>query len=438
MRANTLKWRALVLGGAVLATSWRARGAEVFESPADEAPRASLSATQAAGRFFHVEDPVRSDGLMHRYVIESRFGVFQAYGADALKTRLKEVAALTAIDETSDGKVVLESAVRGVQGQAKAVVRVASHPVGTLLGIPVGIGHLLGGYRAEAEEVRTEMTETLSPHQASGGTTSRGGALPRAGAAAEHAARSEADRYIGLSAAERRLYAKLGVDPYTDNEVLRRAVTRLARIDAAASLGMRFAPVGIPFAGEVQRALEQIDHEDPAVLRKRRRESLLRAGLGAAEAERFEHAVLLTPTRQTLLVEAVHSLDGTDGRTELLRHAMSLQSEEEMEVFLQSTLCLLRFHAHRPITRIMAGVRIPAAELPDGRIAVFGAFDAVQWTAEVAGYERNLRAALPQRVARELWITGSVSPLARAALERRGWAVHAEADFAAEKATATL
>lgn len=104
---------------------------------------------------------------------------------------------------------------------------------------------------------------------------------------------------------------------------------------------------------------------------------------------------------------------------------MTVQSEDETEVLLQSTLLLLRYHAHHPIKRILAGVRIPAAELPDGRGAVFGAFDAVQWTPEVANYEHDLSAALPRGIGREVWITGTVSPRARAALEAAGWAVHA-------------
>jgi len=31
-----------------------------------------------------------------------------------------------------------------------------------------------------------------------------------------------ADRYLGVSAAERRYYQELGVDPYTNNQVLKR------------------------------------------------------------------------------------------------------------------------------------------------------------------------------------------------------------------------
>lgn len=417
----------------MLATASQVFAAEEFERPADEPPSASLTAAQVSGPSFHVEDPVHSDGLMHRYVIDSRFGNFDAYGIDALNTRLHEIAALTTLEGTSDGQVVVESVVRGVRGQAQSMFRVATHPVGTLLGIPTGIGHLLGGYRAQAQEVTTDIAHTVTPSGSAGTKDSAGHNLERVKTEATHAARDQAERYLGLTDAERRWYAKLGVDPYTDNIVLRRAIARMAKIDAATSFGMRFAPVGIPFAGEVQRALDAIDHEDPAVLRKRRHESLLRAGLTAEEVTRFEHTPLLTPTRQTVLVNAVDSLHGVDGRAELLRHAMTVQSEDETEVFLQSTLLLLRFQAKHPVKRILAGVRIPAAELPDGHVAVFGAFDAVQWTSQVAAYEQTLTKALPHAVVREVWTTGPVSALARAALMERGWIVHANAN--AELAT---
>jgi hypothetical protein len=427
-KTNRIVLSALLLTGLALAPMSRVLAAGDFELPADEPPGASLTAVQVSGPNFHIEDPVHSDGLMHHYVIDSHFGVFKAYGIDALNTRLREVAALTTLENTSDGQVVVESVVRGLRDQANSVVHVATHPVGTLLGIPRGIGHLLGGYRAQAQEVTTGIGHALTPGGTSQSQASEGQKLEKVGTEATNAAEKEAAHYVGLTDAERRWYTKLGVDPYTDNRVLRRAVTKMARIDAAASFGMRFAPVGIPFSGEVERALDTIDHEDPAVLRKRRHDALLRAGLTEAEVKRFEHTLLLSPTRQTVLVNALDALNGVDGRVELLRHAMTVQSEDETEVFLQSTLLLLRYHAHHPIHRILAGVRIPAAELPDGHVAVFGAFDAVQWTEEVSDYGRALNAALPAAGARELWITGSVSSRAQAALAGRGWEVHAHSD----------
>lgn len=422
--ATRFAWPALLVAALVLATSSRVFGAESFETPADEPPGASLSAAQVSGPNFHVVNPVHSDGLMRDYVIDSHFGVFNAYGLDALNSRLREIAALTTLENTSDGQVAVESAVRSLREQARLVFHVATHPIGTVLGIPKGIGHLLGGYRAQAQEVTTSVAHSFTSSGSSQAKGSGDGALERVGTTATH----QAERYLGLSAAEQRWYAKLGVDPYTDNIVLRRAVARMAKVDAAASFGMKFAPVGIPFAGEVEQALNAVDREDPAVLRKRRRESLSRAGLTPTEITRFEHTPLLTPTRQTLLVNAVDALNGVQGRGELLRHAMSLQTEDETQVFLQSTLLLQRYQARHPVERILAGVRIPAAQLPDGHVAVFGAFDAVLWTRQVAVYEQSLSQELPPGAPREVWVTGTVSARARAALEERGCMVHASAN----------
>jgi len=402
-----------------------------FESPKDEPPSASLAPNEVSGENFHIQDPVHSDGLMHHYVVESRFGTFPAYGHDALKIVLHEVAALTQIDKISSEEVVLQSVARGIEEDAKTVFRVATNPIGVVLGVPTGISHLLGGYKAEAGEVGTEIQKTFSGDGTYSGSSS---ATAKAAAVASHAqdaATQYAERYVGLTAAERHWYEKLAVDPYTRNEVLRRAVRRLAKIDAAASFGVRFAPVAIPFAGEARRALDAIYKEDPAVLRKRRHEALASYGLTPVEIQRFENAILLSPTRQEVLVEAMKSLDGVEGRAELLRHASVLTSDDEMRVFLYSTGLLLHFHARTKLARILSGPRLPSAELPDGRVEVFGAFDALQWTEEVSAYERALRELSPaQAPGRELWLEGRVTPRAMFELTQLGWNVHEQTESA--------
>jgi len=395
-----------------------------FDVPADETPGASLTPGQVSGKNFKVRDPVHSDGLMHRYVLETKFGEFEAYGRDELDLRLREIAALNQISETSDSDVAFKAVKRGIEEDVKAIAGIVTDPVGTVLGIPRGIGHLLGGYRARADEL-TDKKKKPKDDDASG-TEEK----PKSGV--KDSAKKYADKYMGLSASERRLYKKFDIDPYTRNEVLRGAVRRMAKLDSKVSLGMKFVP-GVPYAGQAKRALDAIHNEDPAVLRKKRRESLAGFGLTAEEVERFENTMLLDPTRQELLVDAMEALQGVSGREELLRTAMSVTSELEVQVFLRSTGLLLRTHAHRPATRIVPGLRLPTAQFADGRAAVFGAFDAVQWTAEVAGYEGAILQALPGDVtAREVWLSGAVSPRARAAMEQRGWEVHDHAEKGAE------
>lgn len=185
---------------------------------------------------------------------------------------------------------------------------------------------------------------------------------------------------------------------------------------------------GVPYLGDVRRAMDAIYNEDPAVLRARQRTTLAGYGLDAAEIRRFENALLLSPTRQSLLTEYAQSLHGVAGRDELFRHAMSLNSDDEMAVFLQSAGLLASLHARRPVVQIVAGLRLPAAQMADGGMAVIGAFDAVYWTEGVATDEAALHALLPASSNHlELWISGSVSPRARIELTARGWQVHDKA-----------
>jgi hypothetical protein len=413
----------------LLAISATAALAVDFEQPPEEPAAASLPAELAAGPNFHVREPVAADGLMHHYVVDSRFGVFPAYGREALQVRVREVAALTQISKTTDVDVVASTVKRRVQTDAKTLRQVATNPIGTVVGIPRGIGHLFAGTKAQADEIQQR-------NQSQGGSTSASADASRLAKNAKSDAARYADRYLGISAAERRYYQQLGVDPYTNNSVLRNAVHHLAKVDAAVNLGMHFVGVpGVPYLGDVKRAMDVIYTEDPAVLRARQRKSLAEYGMSPEEIHRFENTLLLSPTRQAILEEQAKSLEGVAGRDELFRHAMTLTSDEEVQVFIQSTRMLAALNTHRPVARILAGLRLPTAQLADGRIAVLGAFDAVYWTEDVAGYESAFHALLPQKPpGLELWLSGAISPLAKSELTSRGWEVH---DNAMETLAAT-
>ena len=84
-----------------------------FETPPEEPAASSLPPELAAGTNFHVKEPVQSDGLMHHYMIESSFGEFAAYGQEALKVRVKEVAALTELSKRTDIGVVARTVENG-------------------------------------------------------------------------------------------------------------------------------------------------------------------------------------------------------------------------------------------------------------------------------------------------------------------------------------
>jgi hypothetical protein len=384
--------------------------AQDYETPPEQPAAANLAAQEQHDADFEVLDPVRADGLMYHYRLTSRFGVFTAYGRAALRQREQELHALARAARITDVQVFVRDVERHVKAQAKTVTTVITHPTAVVTGVPRGIAHLFTGYAAQAHEVTAQASAMKAGHL---------------DADLQRQAMRYADRFLGLTAAERRWYQELRVDPYTDNEVLRRTVRHLARVDAGMQLALKYAPLpGIPYEGYVDRALQAIYHEDPAVLRKRRITVLAGYGLTPREIDQFNNALLLNPTRQEQIEQAARALEGVTGRDELFRHAISVTSDEEVEVFLQSLQLLVALQPRHPIVRILPGIRLPSGETADGHVMVYGAFDAVYWTSDIDGYERAAHDLLPAKTAREVWVSGSVSPLAQRNLAARGWEVH--------------
>ncbi len=409
-------WRLAALPAAVLAAD-----SGGFETVPDRAPAQLLPAAQVSGSDFHVVDPVHGDGLMYRFVLDSRFGRFTAYGRVALALRVREVEALSELARTSRLGLVAGGVGHGVESQVQTATGVVTHPVATVTGIPRGVAHLFRGYQARGEEAVASAS-----HRHAGG----GDGHPTAAAAgrAEDAARSYALRYLGVTGAERGWYLRLGVSPYTDNAVLRQAVHRAAKTEAVGSLGVKFAAVpAIPGIGLTQKTVDAIYNEDPAAVRERTRKVLAGYGMDAFETDAWMNAPLMNPARQVLLLAAAEHLQGVAGRAELFRHSTGLTSDAEVQVYLESAGLLVQAHRTHPLKSLVPGVRLPAAELTGGRVVVCGAFEAVYWTADVAQGEAQLRGSLPPQpegAGRELWLAGGLSERARSELRERGWELH--------------
>ena len=391
--------------------------AQDFDALAGDPLAAVLPPELAAGADFQVRDPVASDGLMHHFIVDSHYGSFEAYGREGLVLRRREIAALAVLAETSELGVVANAVGGSVTGSARTVLGVATHPIDTLIGIPHGISHLFQGYVAQAREL---------------GSSAKNQSKAPAGADSGHEVdpRRYVARYFGVTASERAWYRKLGVDPYTDNAPLRRAVQWFARVDATTKFGLKFAGLpGLPYAGELGRAMDAIYNEDPAVLRERRQARLAGYGLSSDEIQRFENTLLLTPTRQHLLDAAAIAMAGVEDRADLFRHAIGLASDAEAEVYLRSVLLLAARHALEPVASILPGLRMPAARAADGTVVVCAALDAVRWTEDVVRYEADARAALGRAESgADLWLAAPPSPRAALELAARGWRIHVSSE----------
>jgi hypothetical protein len=358
---------------------------------------------------------------MYRFVLDSRFGKFEAYGRAALELRVREINALTELARTSNIQIVAGGVEHGVESQLKTAFGVISHPVGAVAGIPKGIAHLFQGYTAQGQELVAAADATV--HSASSAHSTRKD-IDKGG----DAAKRYAERYLGVTAAERGWYRRLGVSPYTDNTVLRDAVRKAARTEAVGSFGVKFASLpAIPGIALTQRAVDAIYNEDPAAVRARTRKTLTGYGLQPSEIESWLNAPLLNPARQVVLLTIAQELEGVAGRGELFRHSLGLTSNAEVQVYLLSAGLLVIAHRDQPLASIAPQVRLPSARRADGRMVICGYFEAVYWVEEVAKAEEQLRMSLPEEsraAGRELWLAGTLSERARSELHARDWELH--------------
>src|SRR5262249_37766898 len=144
-----------------------------------------------------------------------------------------------------------------------------------------------------------------------------------------------------ISAAERQWYAKMGVDPYSDNPLLHEIVASYSRIEGLASYGMRFGGLpAVPGGDALQPALERVWKSEPQALRDANRQQLVADGVPEAQARALESNAALTPTQQTAIVLAIDQLSGVEGRDQIVARAADVRSAAEAIDLLRATLML--------------------------------------------------------------------------------------------------
>jgi hypothetical protein len=240
----------------------------------------------------------------------------------------------------------------------------------------------------------------------------------------EAEAHDQALDYLLISGAERRWYRELGVDPNTDNELLRDAVTSVARVEGLTSFGMKFTGIpSIPFSREMRKSLNLVWATHPGDLRLANRKRMLAAGLSKNTARSFEDSKL-TLTEQTLFLDALDALAGVSGRERLVALAPDLESRQEARTLSTTVVLLARLHrSDSPLAEILPGSAPPVARTPAGDLVAVTPAGAVFYTETVAEDLRGFAAIHAGHAAprRRLYVTGITSDRFDAEARDLGW-----------------
>jgi len=410
-----------------------AAAAQEFETPPPLEVGEILPPDMQRGEHFAVQTPVHNDGFMNHYVVDSDYGQFQAYGTPALAKLIQEIGALDQLDEISKSEVFADSVKRSATGQVEAVKDFADKPVETVKGVPGGLKKSFRKYKRDAKEGYSAAKDATGVGNDSDKAEGEEGeaesdsvdAKELAGKTGD-AAEAYAKKWFGVSGAERRWHEKMGTDPYTTNQVLRKRIKELSKVDAAASTGMRFVPIPrIPGASELHALNKMVWSADPRELRDQNIKRLVEAGVEEELIEEFMNNPWFSPSGQTLLLASVQEMEGVEGRRALLEIAAATESAEEAQFDLANIVFLSSYHrSFQPLDRLLPG-RVAVAITEENDMLKVVSVDYAFWQQDLAGAITTFVDSVADEPAasREIWLRGKASPRFQQELRERGWAV---------------
>jgi hypothetical protein len=404
-----------------LATALPALAQEPYETPPAFRPGDVLPAALVKGPHYTLADRVVTEGYFHGFVVESDFGSFPAVGRSLLSVRLREVQALAALQEVSKSEVFISAAGTSVLNVGKSVGQAVTDPAATAKGLGAGVkrfGENLGRKSKEAVDTAAETVKGEEPKDGDAGGKSTTGKAVDAGSSA-------AKGYLGVTGATRRWAQKLGVDPYTSNPVLRKALEDIGTIDAAGGIAAKAVVPIPPVVGTAADVSNLVWGKDPEELRKINEQRLAELGVDAAVAAAFLKGTVFSPSRQTRFVAALAAVRAP-GLADYVDSARGAASEVEAEFFTESAEMLAALHARDRVESVLADSKALVAAVAGKKAVALLPLDWIRWTeasrkslTEIA--ERSRKELAASRL--EMDVTGRMSPRALKEAEAIGWTV---------------
>jgi hypothetical protein len=372
-----------------------------YESPPVLRASDLLPPEVVSGPHHRVREEVGTDGFFRIYHVESDFGRFDVAGDIALRMRVQELralAALAALRRESDWRVARDVA------EADALVasaRLVSEPCDSVEGVP--------------EETWREVMRVADLAPDGRGTD-------------EGRLRAQV---LDFEVRKRRLARRLGVDPFSDERAVQRALNGAGWVISAGGYALERVPALLetsvaPVPEDLlpaERLAELYAFDSPEDLRRHNRIELAVMGVPSETIEAFLEHPAYSPRTQTGVVEALLALEPAKDRGAYLDAALQARNHGDAWLYMFGGLILRHYHLEvAPVERLVQiSERATVAVTRDGKLVLPGQVDYVLWSRPVDRIARAFaEARVPGVRGRELWLTGSASPLARRELEARG------------------
>jgi hypothetical protein len=357
------------------------------------------------GPNYQIEQTVENDGFINTYKLKTDYGSLTVESTALLMIRLNELKALHHMQELTQTKAFKDAVMEGVKGPFKTAKGLVTSPVDTVKNTGSGIGRWFSNVGS--------AVVSDDPHQE--------GIVSAA---------------LGYNTVKRHYAFEYGIDPYTSYEPVQRKLNEIAKYSVAGGLttkvAFRFVPgpagMAVRMTNISSNMRQLVRDKRPSELKKINKKKLKEMGVSEFLADDFLQNHFYTPQELTLLVGELESMKGVDGRDKFIKIA-SKADEESVARFMRMRAEMMALYS----ANAKAGVRIieingaSFLQKNDGLIVGLFPLDHILWTAALWHKEGAVVEAIGRLTGevtgKELWIEGTVDPVARKALEDRGWKV---------------
>ena len=381
-----------------------------FEVPANRRASEILPANVILGPHYRIRESVVSYGYLHNWTVDSDFGTFHATGDGALRKLLKEIRAIAALRKIKTSDAVVRSLKQAAKSPFVLAKKLVTHPVDTLSGIPKGIFSIFGN-------VTKGITMKHDPSED-----------------------ARIKQILFVSSWKRDFAFEHGVDVYSSNTVLQKelnsvgwaaAITGLITTVAAGASGVTAvtAMKNLRTLNQVNNALKE---EPPPRLRLINEKKLAKMGVSKDLAKKFLDHPHFTPRHDTVITFNLENLRGARGRDTFLKFALSAEDETGANYFQQMAETMRGYHVSAsPITAITVVGGMVVAQTQAGSAFIPFPLDHGVWSAmasRIIGQVKQDYRSAGFNGTFEMWLAGTVTPLARSNLQRLGFRVTENVD----------
>lgn len=401
MRASanlySTRFGAAAMAGMVF--SFGALAAEV-ERPATYSP-GKIPGIRASGPNYTILSPVRSDGFLRIYNVNTPYGNFAVTSDAMMQVRIRELAAIAELDKLTESTEFNNALGQAGLAPVKFAGELLVNPVEALGNTFAGIGNQIG----------------------------------QIGSGIHNAGKSQDQAFGGFGADQKRreLAAKLGVDPYSDYEPLQARMQKLSQAAAAGGLVVQGAMMAIPGAvgivvsnvGTSGRVKDSLRDRTAAQLMDMNREKMMAMGLDRGTADELLQNRAYTPLDMTSMVSSLEVVP-VPGRAEFLRRAVNVKRRDAAVFNRRYTEMVADYHLKtRSIVSYVSAAEFPFNQTASGAVVGIWPVDALSWTEGTRRAATSAASAIrANRLGRpELRISGQATPRAKQGLQELGFTV---------------